>query len=65
MKQDISNNLRIVYTGKEEPKMNIIDLAVTPQALVYLHSLGNRQYLKPVDFISPQEIKDIKQWTDY
>lgn len=63
MKQDISNNLRIVYTGKEESKMNIIDLAVTPQALVYLHSLGNRQYLKPVDFISPQEIKDIKQWT--
>jgi len=61
--QESFKSLRIAYTEKDEALSNIIDLAVTPQALVYLNSSGNRHYLKPVDFISPQEIKDVKQWT--
>ncbi|MDP1812022.1 MAG: hypothetical protein Q8K66_11540 [Sediminibacterium sp.] len=60
--QESCKSLRIVYTEKDEGLSNIIDLAVTPQALVYLNSSGNRHYLKPVDFISPQEIRDIKRW---
>lgn len=53
--------LRIVDMGREQA-MNYVDFAVTPQALVYLHSSGNKHYLKPVDFITPQEIKAIKRW---
>lgn len=60
--QESFKSLRIAYTEKDEALSNIIDLAVTPQALVYLNSSGNRHYLKPIDFISPQEIKDIKRW---
>ena len=56
-------SLRIAYNDKDEAQSNIIDLAVTPQALVYLNSLGDRHYLKPIDFLSPQEIKEVKQWT--
>jgi hypothetical protein len=54
--------LRILYEQKDEMS-DYVDLAVTPQALVYLNSLGNRHYLKPIDFLSPQEIKEVKQWT--
>ncbi len=61
--QESFKSLRIAYNDKDEAQSNIIDLAVTPQALVYLNSLGDRHYLKPIDFLSPQEIKEVKQWT--
>ena len=60
--QEGFKSLRIAYTEKDDELSSVIDLAVTPQALVYLNSSGNRHYLKPVDFISFQEIKDIKRW---
>jgi hypothetical protein len=61
--QENFKSLRITYNEKGEALSNSIDLAVTPQALVYLNSSRNKHYLKPVDFIAPQKIKDVKQWT--
>jgi len=38
-----------------------IDLAVTPRALVYLEREKARQYFKPIDFLSPEDIRNTKQ----
>lgn len=54
-----SQYLRILY-GANKAELNCIDLAANPQALVYLHSKNDRNFIKPVDFLTPKDIKAIK-----
>lgn len=53
--------LRIAYNPLPYEK-DTVDLAVTPQALVFLSRQRERKYVKPIDFFTPEDVKSIKQW---
>ena len=66
MANNLTNNsgakkkLRVLISNQPEQEDNFIDLAVNPQALVSKHNTGQTNFLKPLDFLNPHEVKEVK-----
>ncbi len=52
--------LRILISNEGDGEVNFIDLAVNPKALVFKHNTEKINYLKPLDFLNPHEVKEVK-----
>ena len=61
-RQDNLAILRVAY-DRLPVEDGCVDLVVTPRALVYFDQKKTRKYFKPIDFLSPEDIVNIKHWS--
>lgn len=66
LETDISKNkpqhfLRVSYTNNNA-ELDCVDLALNPRTLVYLDSQKDRKFIKPIDYLTPEDIGKIKIW---
>lgn len=53
--------LRIIYS-KAKTDEDCVDLVATPQALAYIDGQKGREYLKPIDYLSFEDVKKTNEW---